>query len=1046
MPQFFIERPVFAWVVSVFIVLLGAIAITRLPVERYPTVAPPTVTVYATYPGATPRTMSDSVIQPIEREIAGVPNLLYTESSSDTSGTAQIQATFEPGTDPELAQVAVQNRLRTVEPRLPQMVRQIGLRVESSSSSFLLVVNLSSPDGRYDAEALGDYFARGVVEDLKRIRGVGRVQVFTAARALRVWIDPVQLTAFHISVDDIANAIRAQNAQVSPGRIGDAPTVPGQRVTTPLFVTGELEAPEQFEKIVLRARADGSRVLLSDVARVELGPQSFATSVRTDRLPSASAGVQLSPGANAVETARLVHERLEELSVGFPEGVSYGIPYDTAPFVSISIEQVFRTFLEAMVLVFVVMFLFLQNIRYTLIPAIVAPIAILGAFAVMYAAGFSINVLTMFGMVLAIGIIVDDAIVVVENVERIMAEEGLSPKDATKKAMREITGAVIGITLVLSAVFIPMAFASGSVGTIYGQFSLSMAVSILFSAFLALSLTPALCATLLKPAAPGHDVRRGAFGWFNRGFSWLTDRYSASVARIVRRAWTGMAAFAAVVVATVWLFQSLPGSFLPEEDQGFWISSLQLPSDATAERTDAVVRQYEEYVSTRPGVKGLVAVQGFGFSGSGPNAALMFTMLNDWGKRDGATAQGEVAAANAHFAGLRDGMMFHVIPPSIEGLGTSSGFAMRLVDRAQRGQEKLLEMQGRVLEAASQSQVVQGVYPEGLPAGASVRIDIDRQNAEALGVSFASVNATLSAALGSMYVNDFPNAGQMQQVIVQAIPEARMQLDDVMALPVRNQEGSMVPLSAIASAHWESNPLQLVRYNGYPAVRISGSAAPGHSSGEAMAEMERIASTLPAGYAVEWTGLSYQERLSGSEAPALLVLSMLVVFLVLAALYESWSIPLSVMLVVPLGLIGALAAVTLRGMPNDVFFKVGLITLIGLSAKNAILIVEFAKQLEAQGRSPLEAAVEAAKLRLRPILMTSLAFTLGVVPLAMASGASAETQRAIGTGVFGGMITGTVLALLLVPAFYVVVPRLFRRRRLGNPWGRRSSEPVAPAP
>jgi multidrug efflux pump len=1026
MPQFFIERPVFAWVVSVFIVLFGVIAITRLPIERYPTVAPPTVTVRATYPGATASTLSDSVIAPIEREIAGVPGMLYFESSADTSGVAQITVTFEPGTSPELAQVAVQNRLRAVEPRLPEMVRRIGLAVESSTSSFLLVVSLVSPDGRHDEASLGDFMSRGLVEELRRVRGVGQVQLFSAGRALRVWLDPARLTALGISVDEVAAAIRAQSAPVSPGRVGDAPTVEGQRVTVPLLVHGELSTPEEFGDIVLRASPDGSRVRLADVARVELGMQSYGVATRIGGVAAGSAGVMLTPGANAVETASLVHARLAELESSLPEGIEVEVPYDTAPFVRVSIERVVETFFEAMLLVFVVMFLFLQNLRYTLIPAIVAPIAIVGTFAVMYVAGLSVNVLTMFGLVLAIGIVVDDAIVVVENVERIMAEEKLSPKDATKKAMSEITGAVIGITLVLSAVFIPMAFASGSVGTIYRQFSLAMAVSILISAFLALSLTPALCATLLKPAT-GH-AERGPFGWFNRGFSWLTERYSRGVAVVARRALGGIAAFVAVLLAVGWLYRTLPSSFLPEEDQGYYISSVMLPSDATAERTDAVVRRYEDYVATREGIETVVAIEGFGFSGSGANAALMFTILNDWDERHGATAGDEVGRANAEFAGMHDGMLFNVAPPSIDALGNSAGFAMRLVDRRSGGHARLLEMQGRVLGAAATSPILRGVYPEGLPAGPSVRIEVDRAAAEAFGVSFASVNATLSAAVGSMYVTDFPYAGRMQQVILQAIPEARMQVDDVMRLPIRAASGSMVPLSAIATAHWEDNPLQIVRYNGYPAVRIAGTAAPGFSSGDAMAEMERIVAELPPGYAVEWTGLSYQERLSGDEAPALLALSLLVVFLVLAALYESWSIPITILLVVPLGLLGAFAAVAAVGMPNDVFFKVGLITLIGLSAKNAILIVEFAKQLEEQGRSTLDAAIEAARLRLRPILMTSLAFTLGVVPLATASGASAETQRAIGTGVLGGMISGTVLAVILVPAFYVAVRRLFGRR------------------
>ena len=1021
MPHFFIERPVFAWVVAIVIVLLGVIAIPRLAIERYPDVAPPSVSIYATYPGATPSTMSDSVIAPIERELSGIPGLIYYESSADTSGSAQITATFEPGVDPDMAQVEVQNRMRTVEPRLPQMVRQIGLQTRTSTSGFLMILSIRSPDGRFNQTELGDFLSRTVLEEVKRVPGVGRVQIFGSPAAMRVWIDPAMLTAYDLSVDEIANAIRAQNTVVSPGRIGAPPTVPGQRVTAPLFVQGQLESPEEFADITLRANADGSRVRLGDVARIEVGAQNYISAMRVNGAEGAACGVQLAPGANAVETSALIRARMEEISRDFPEGIVYEVPTDTAPFVRISIEKVLQTFVEAMILVFLVMFLFLQNIRYTIIPAIVAPIALLGSFTVMLLAGFSINVLSMFGMVLAIGIIVDDAIVVVENVERIMAEERLPPKEATIKAMHEITGAVVGITLVLSAVFIPMAFATGSVGTIYRQFSLSMASAILFSAFLALSLTPALCATILKPVKEGHSKKRGPFGLFNRGFDWLTARYAGVVGGVVRQRFASMVAFVAITAGAGWLYYHLPGSFLPVEDQGRLFASIQLPSDATLERTDAVVRRYERYVASRPAFHANVAVQGFSFSGSGPNAAMMFGTLVDWEERDGATAQEEVAALNAHFRDLRDGRVFAVMPPAINGLGNSSGFALRLIDRLSQGHDRLLEMQGRVLAATRESSIVTSVYPEGLPPGEAIRVDIDRETAQALGVSFASINATLSTALGSMYVNDYPNAGWLQQVILQATPEARMQIDDIMALPVRNAEGRMVPLSAVASAQWEQMPLQLVRYNGYPAIRLAGSAAPGYSSGEAMAEMERIIGELPEGYSAEWTGMSYQERLSGNEAPALLLLSMLVVFLVLAALYESWSVPISVMLVVPLGLVGALAAVTWREMPNDVFFKVGLITLIGLSAKNAILIVEFAKQLQDQGKSRREAAIEAARLRLRPIIMTSLAFALGVLPLYLASGASAETQRAVGTGVLGGMISATVLAVILVPVFYVVI-------------------------
>lgn len=1027
MPQFFIERPVFAWVIAIFIVLFGAISLTQLPVERYPTVAPPAVNIYATYPGATPKTLNDSVVEPIEREISSVDHLLYFESSVDTSGLAQIVVTFEPGTNPEFGQVEVQNKLRAVEPRLPQMVRQIGLQVQAANTGFLLLVSLVSPDGRFDQVQLGDYLQRHIEEDIKRIPGVGRVQVFGSPLALRVWVDPVKLTALNISVEDIANAIRAQNAQISPGRLGDRPTVPGQRVTVPLIVKGELESVEDFKDIVLRANPDGSNVLLSDVAEVSLGPQTYRTSTRINGMPGATMGVQLLPGANAVETADAIHARLEELRPLLPEGIEAIVPYDTAPFVKISIFKVIQTFFEALLLVFLVMYLFLQSVRYTFIPAIVAPISILGTFAVMLALGFSVNVLTMFGMVLAIGIIVDDAIVVVENVERIMATEGLPPKQATQKAMREITGAVIGISLVLTAVFIPMAFASGSVGTIYRQFALSMAVAILFSAFLALSLTPALCATFLKPIT-AHEERRGFFGWFNRTFDRMTRGYTRGVAAMLKRLGRSLAVFAAIIVATAVLFVRLPGSFLPVEDQGYWMSNVFLPPDATVERTDAVIREYEEYARSRDAIETLTAIQGFGFSGAGPNVALMFNMLRDWDEREGESAYSEVAEANRRFGNMVDGQMMHIIPPAIRELGNSAGFAMRLIDRQAQGQERLLAAQATLLAAARESEVVMNVYPEGLADGPAVRLEIDRKKAQTLGVSFPAINSTISAAIGSMYVNDFPNQGRLQQVIIQARPEARMQIEDILALPVRNIEGKMIPLSTFATAVWDRMPLQRIRYIGYPAVRIAGMARPGKSSGEAMAEMERlVAEHLPPGYVVEWTGLSYQERLSGAEAPALLALSMLVVFLVLAALYESWSIPFSVMLVVPLGVLGALAAVHLRGLPNDAFFKVGLITLIGLSAKNAILIVEFAKQLEEQGRSTFEAALEAARLRLRPILMTSLAFTLGVVPLVISQGASAETQHAIGTGVFGGMLSGTILAIYLVPVFYLAIRKFFTR-------------------
>ncbi|NMG72361.1 multidrug efflux RND transporter permease subunit [Parazoarcus communis] len=1021
MPQFFINRPVFAWVIALFIVLAGIIAIPQLPIARYPSVAPPSVTLYATYPGATPQTLNDSVVSLVERELSGVKNLLYFTSSVDTSGTAQITATFKPGTDVELAQVDVQNRIKAVEPRLPQAVRQSGLQVESAASGFLMMVGLTSPNGQFDEVALNDYLVRNIVQALRRIDGVGRVQLFGAEQAMRVWVDPSKLTAYGLTMNELAQAIEQQNAQIAPGRVGDEPALPGQRLTVPLTVEGQLSTPEQFAAVVLRAGADGAKVVLGDVARIELGAQSYAFSNRENGVAATSAAIQLSPGANAVRTAAAVRERLAELAPGMPAGMAYSVPFDTAPFVKVSIEKVIYTLFEAMALVFLVMFLFLQNLRYTLIPAIVAPIALLGTFAVMLLAGFSINSLTMFGMVLAIGIIVDDAIVVVENVERLMATQGLSPKEATIRAMQEITGAVIGITLVLTAVFIPMAFGSGSVGVIYQQFTLSMAVSILFSAFLALSLTPALCATLLRPVGADHHQMRGFFGAFNRGFARLTASYGTRVARLAGRSGRMMAAFAVLCAVLTIAAAQLPSSFLPEEDQGYFMTSIQLPTGATSERTLDVVKAYEAHVASRPGLDANMVVLGFSFAGSGPNAAMAFTMLKDWDQRNGATAAREAELAQQAMADNVEGTVMSLMPPAIDELGTSSGFTLFLQDRANRGEAALLAAQAKLLELAAQSKVVSDVYPDGLPPGESIRLEIDRQKAEAMGLSFAAVSSTLSAAMGSLYVNDFPNAGRMQQVILQADAPARMQLDDVLGLRVRNASGGMVPLREVVRPVWSESPQQMTRFQGFPAVRIAGGAAEGVSSGAAMAEMERLVAQLPQGFAVAWTGQSLQERQSAAQAPLLMLLSALVVFLVLAALYESWSIPLSVMLVVPLGLLGAVAAVMLRGMPNDVFFKVGMITIIGLSAKNAILIVEFARQLHAEGRTLIDAAVTAARLRLRPILMTSLAFTLGVLPLMLASGASAETQHAIGTGVFGGMLSGTVLAVFFVPAFFVFV-------------------------
>ncbi|MCL8383592.1 multidrug efflux RND transporter permease subunit [Xanthobacter aminoxidans] len=1026
MPAFFIDRPVFAWVIAIVIALAGAVAIPQLPTERYPAIAPPSISIYATYPGASPQTISDGVISLIERELSSVRNLLYFESATDTSGTATITVTFKPGTNPDLAQVDVQNRLKTVEPRLPQAVRQLGLTVEAAASGFLLLVDIIAPGGAYDEVTLGDYAVRNVADELKRVPGVGRVQLFATERAMRIWIDPVKLSAHGITFGDVTTAIAQQNVQIAPGALGAEPATAGQRVTVPLEVDGRLRTPEEFRAIVLRAHPDGSTLTLGAVAQVELGAQSYAFATRSNGKPVATLAVQLAPGANAVTTSSAIAARMTELAKAMPEGMGFSIPFDTAPFVRVSIEKVLVTLLEAMALVFLVMFVFLQNVRCTLIPAIVAPIALLGTFAVMLAAGYSINVLTMFGMVLAIGIIVDDAIVVVETVERLMAQEGLAPREATLRAMGEMSGAVVGITLVLSAVFVPMALAGGSVGVIYRQFVLTMAVSILLSAFLALTLTPALCATMLRPVRE-HGEKRGVFGWFDRCFAGLTRGYARGVARLVGRPWRMMAGFAVIVMLLGLAFARLPSAFLPEEDQGYFLTSIQLPPDATANRTREAVETMERHNATRPSVRHTESIMGFGFSGSGPNAAMIYTILTDWNARQGASAADEVARANAAARSVREGSIVSMLPPAIDGLGTTSGFALRLEDRAGRGPVALAAAKDRLLAAAAASPVLTDIYEEGLPPGNRIRLHVDRLKAQVLGVSFADIADTLSAAMGSSYVNDFTNLGRVQQVIVQADAAARMTLDDILGLEVRNAAGRSVQLSELAAPAWESGPLQLVRYNGYPAARITGAAAPGRSSGEAMREMERLARQLPPGFAVTWTGQSLQEQEAGAQAPLLLTLSMLVVFLVLAALYESWSVPLAVMLVVPLGLIGAVAAVMLRDMPNDVLFTVGLVTIIGLSAKNAILIVEFARAARARGLDPAQAAVEAAQLRLRPIVMTSLAFTLGIVPLMVASGAGSETQQSIGTGVFGGMISATVLAVLFVPVFFVVVTKLAER-------------------
>ena len=1036
MARFFTERPIFAWVIALFILVLGGVSITQLPIAQYPPVAPPAIVINTAYPGASAQTLEDSVLSVIEREMNGAPGLIYMESVAQADGSGNITLSFEQGTNAELAQVEVQNRLSRATPRLPAAVTQQGVRVDKSNNNFLLFAILSSDDPALDPIALGDYAARSVVPELQRVAGVGQAQLFGSERAMRVWIDPAKLLGYGLSSADVVAAIRAQNAQVSAGEIGALPNVAGQQVAATVVVKGQLGTLEQFGQVVLRANADGSAVRLKDVARLELGGQAYATSARLNGKPSVGIGVQLSPSGNALATAEAVRTKMSELERFFPQGVKWEIPYDSSRFVKISIEQVAMTLLEAVALVFLVMFLFLQNWRYTIIPTIVVPVALMGTMGVLLAMGYSINVLTMFGMVLVIGIVVDDAIVVVENVERIMSEEGLPPREATHKAMGQISGAIVGVTVVLISVFVPLAFFAGSVGNIYRQFSTVMVASIGFSAFLALSLTPALCGTLLKPVQAGHaHAKTGFFGWFNRGFARTAKGYEGVVGRMLPRAARYMLIYLAIGVAVGWMYVRLPTSFLPGEDQGNLIVNVQLPPGATQERTRAVMEQVEGFMLQQPEVQSMVAVMGFSFSGQGQNAGLAFVTLKDWSERTAPGSSAEAVAGRAFGAlmGIRDAFIFPLSPPPIPELGSSSGFSFRLQDRAGQGHQALINARNQLLGMASQSKVITQMRPDGLEDAPQLQVDIDRERAFALGVGFDGINSAISTALGSAYVNDFPNGGRLQRVVVQADAPARMQPEDVLKLTVPNNRGQMVPLSAFATTQWVVGPMQTVRYNGYPAVRLSGSAAPGYSTGAAMAEMEKLAAQLPQGFGFEWTGQSREEKLAGSQALILYGFAVLAVFLCLAALYESWTIPLAVILVVPLGVLGVLGATWGRGYANDVYFQVGLITIIGLSAKNAILIIEFAKDLQAQGRGLVEAALEAAHLRFRPIIMTSLAFTLGVLPLALATGAGAASQRAIGTGVIGGMLTGTVLAVIFVPLFFVVVRGIFKgsaRQRL----------------
>ncbi|WP_320171689.1 efflux RND transporter permease subunit [Maridesulfovibrio sp.] len=1031
MSRFFIERPNFAWVVALFISIAGAMAIPNMAVEKYPQVAPPQIRIEATYPGASASDLNDSVVSLIEEELNGAKGLLYYESTSSSNGVATINVTFRPGIDPDMAQVDVQNRVKRAESRLPESVRNQGIDIEQANSGFLMIYSLRYKAGgeHKDPQQLADIMARNINNEIRRVDGVGTLQFFASESAMRVWVDPQKLLSYGLSITDVNDAISAQNVQVPAGSFGGRPVESDQELKATFMVQGMLESPEEFGKILLHASLDGSTVHLSDVARIEIGPESYNSVSRLQGVPTAAAAVQLAPGANALGTVERIMARLDELEKTLPSDMEISIPFDSSKFVDVAIEKVVHTLIEAVLLVFLVMFLFLQNFRYTLIPSIVVPVCVLGAFAVMSALGFSINMMTMFGMVLAIGILVDDAIVVVENVERIMSAEGLPPKEATIKAMGQISGAIVGITLVLSAVFLPLGFMSGSVGVIYRQFAVSVAVSILISGFLALTMTPALCATILKPVSMGeHAGRRGFFGMFNRFFERLSLRYEWITGKLVRRTALCMCVYLALLVALGFSFMRLPESFVPEEDQGYMFVSIQLPPGATYSRTFSVVRAVEDYLRSRPAIDKTVAVLGFSFSGTGENAALAIPSFKDWSERGkGESTQAEVGMANRMLSQNTDGMIFAVNPASIDGLGNTGGFALRLQNRGGISRAEFSKAMGMVLAEANKSPVIAYARLEGLPDAPQFRLNIDREKAETLGVRFSDIKTVLSSAYGSAMVNDFVNNGRVQRVVVQGSAESRKSPESLNNLYVPNGHKEQVPLTSLISTRWETGPVQIVRYNGYNAFRLTGDAAPGYSSGEVMAELERIMKTLPTGIGYEWSGLSYQEKFAGAQAPKVFTMALVVVFLLLVALYESWSIPFSVMLIVPLGALGAVAAVTVMGMSNDVYFKVGLITIIGLAAKNAILIVEVAKQFHQEGYSLVDAAARSARLRFRPIVMTSMAFILGVIPLAIANGAGAASQRALGIGVIGGMLSATVLGILFAPVFFVWVLSGVRR-------------------
>ncbi|EGM1368240.1 efflux RND transporter permease subunit [Salmonella enterica] len=1034
MANFFIRRPIFAWVLAIILMMAGALAIMQLPVAQYPTIAPPAVSISATYPGADAQTVQDTVTQVIEQNMNGIDNLMYMSSTSDSAGSVTITLTFQSGTDPDIAQVQVQNKLQLATPLLPQEVQQQGISVEKSSSSFLMVAGFVSDNPNTTQDDISDYVASNIKDSISRLNGVGDVQLFGAQYAIRIWLDANLLNKYQLTPVDVINQLKVQNDQIAAGQLGGTPALPGQQLNASIIAQTRLKDPEEFGKVTLRVNTDGSVVHLKDVARIELGGENYNVVARINGKPASGLGIKLATGANALDTATAIKVKLAELQPFFPQGMKVVYPYDTTPFVKISIHEVVKTLFEAIILVFLVMYLFLQNIRATLIPTIAVPVVLLGTFAVLAAFGYSINTLTMFGMVLAIGLLVDDAIVVVENVERVMMEDNLSPREATEKSMSQIQGALVGIAMVLSAVFIPMAFFGGSTGAIYRQFSIIIVSAMALSVLVALILTPALCATLLKPvSAEHHEKKSGFFGWFNTRFDHSVNHYTNSVSGIVRNTGRYLIIYLLIVVGMAVLFLRLPTSFLPEEDQGVFLTMIQLPSGATQERTQKVLDQVTHYYlnNEKANVESVFTVNGFSFSGQGQNSGMAFVSLKPWEERNGEenSVEAVIARATRAFSQIRDGLVFPFNMPAIVELGTATGFDFELIDQGGLGHDALTKARNQLLGmVAKHPDLLVRVRPNGLEDTPQFKLDVDQEKAQALGVSLSDINETISAALGGYYVNDFIDRGRVKKVYVQADAQFRMLPGDINNLYVRSANGEMVPFSTFSSARWIYGSPRLERYNGMPSMELLGEAAPGRSTGEAMSLMENLASQLPNGIGYDWTGMSYQERLSGNQAPALYAISLIVVFLCLAALYESWSIPFSVMLVVPLGVVGALLAASLRGLNNDVYFQVGLLTTIGLSAKNAILIVEFAKDLmEKEGRGLIEATLEASRMRLRPILMTSLAFILGVMPLVISRGAGSGAQNAVGTGVMGGMLTATLLAIFFVPVFFVVVKRRFNR-------------------